>query len=287
MKISKLSFITPLKDYKKIILEKEYSQEFHLDDKSSITLASHICTRDTQQDSIAVSENNGYILLLVADGLGGWNNGEVASYTTARMIKKWLENEAKDKLQLLDEKKLRSILRRIIFSISNKIPDHSGTTLNMSIICPELTYIINIGDSRTYTIKDGQITLRSKDDSKAFNRFNPNSSEERDKLRFYRDNYLLTRSITTGTIPKITLTTIKNEEYDLICHITDGISDILTENQIRLYCQEENPAHTLVDKTVSTKPIYNPDSSHEFREYIYPNDNASAVVYRKVRKKNN
>lgn len=290
MKISKLSFITPNKETldKKIVLEKIYSQEYQLLNGDQISLSSDIGNRMVQQDCIAIAENSGYTLLLVADGIGGMANGEVASYTTAKIISKWLATEDKEALKIISAKTLEDVLNALMYLISTNIPSYCGSTLNMSIIGPTETLIANVGDSRAYTIKDGKITLRSKDDSAVFKRYNPQTEEERNRLRFHLKNNIITNSISKNTYPTIKVSTIKNEDYDVLCHVTDGVTDYLEEKLISTYIQETNPAKALVENSTKGLPIHNPISSEEFRDYIYPGeDNSTAIVYTKRKVKNN
>lgn len=279
MKINKLSFITQLSELNKVILEKDYSKSCRLTNSTKITLASRVCKRENQEDSLAISINGDHILLLVADGMGGKENGEVASYYTAKKIKEWFETQPN--IELLSEEDYQNIITRLIHSILENIPYDSGTTLNMSIVCPDKTIIASVGDSRTYTIKDAQITLRTFDDSLAFKIFCPKTSEERDNLRFYRRNNILASSISHKVSPMIQFTTIKNDDYEILCHVTDGVSDILTEEEIRACCEKKLPAMNLVTQAISTEPIFNPNADYEFVEYIYPRDNATAIVYSK------
>lgn len=290
MKINKLSFITPsvLSEDKKIVLEKTYSKEYQLLDGSSISLASNIATRETQQDSIAITQNKDYTLLLVSDGVGGMSEGEVASYTTAKIIKQWIDTEDEELLKILNEKTLEDALSALMYLISTTIPNNSGATLNMSLICPDKTFIVNIGDSRAYIIKDEKITLITKDDSLIFKKYNPTTSKERNHLRFHQNNNIITNSITNAYFPTITVTTIKNEDYDILCHVTDGITDYLAEELILSYCKESNSASLLVDKSITGNIIYNEDYQDEYKKYISPGeDNATAIVYTKKRTKNN
>ena len=75
-----------------------------------------------------------------------------------------------------------------MYIISINIPINSGSTLNMSIIGPNETLIANVGDSRTYIIKDGKLSLVTKDDSVVFKKYNPQTTEKREKLRFHKKN---------------------------------------------------------------------------------------------------
>lgn len=290
MKADKISFLTPLSKIidKQIVLEKKYSYNYQLTDGSYIYLSSDIGNPKTQQDSIAVAKNNDYLLLLVSDGMGGLSNGEIASYTTAKIIKKWLESEYKECLKELNKHTLNDVLTALIYLISERIPEKSGATLNMSIIGPENTLIANIGDSRTYTIKDNQMTLRTEDDSQAFMLFNPKTEEERDRLRFYKHNNLITNAITKDIFPTIKITTIKNEDYDIICHLTDGITDILPESLINKFSHNPNPSLSLVASSCKPMVIFNPINQPDFNNNLTPGkDNATAIVYTKKYKRNN
>ena len=283
MKISNLSFITPLQNSKKTILEKDYSANLTLSDGSSLNLASKIGIRENQEDCLVVAENHGYLLLLVADGMGGLQSGEVASYNTAKIIKKWIETEDYESFQYIDEKNLKYVLNGLISLIMEYLPENSGTTLTMSIIGPKTTWIANIGDSRTYTIKDSEMTLRTYDDSLSFKSFYPSTKEQRDRLRFYKKNHVITNAISTKGLPQVEITVVQNDDYDILCHMSDGVSDILSEDTIKWCCQKENPASLLTDMAVSSDLVYNPESSPMFLEYIYPKDNATAIVYTKKR----
>lgn len=290
MKINKLSFITPIEKIadKKIVLQKSYTLDYQLPKGISLSIASNIGNRDSQQDCIAITSNGKYTLLLVSDGIGGMEEGEQASYSTAKIIKKWLETEEKEVLKKLNEKTLEDILNALMYLISTNIPKLSGATLNMSIICPDKTLIVNIGDSRTYTIKNGKITLRTKDDSLVFKKFNPQTETDRNRLRFHKDNNILTNSITRDAFPTIRITSIKNEDYDIICHVTDGVTDFLPEHLISSYSKLSNPASVLVRKSTKGIPIYNYTDDKELKKCIEPGeDNATAIVYTKKLTKNN
>ena len=120
---NKISYITPKTEFlsKKIILDESYSQEFQLSDGNYIEIASDIGKRKNQQDSLTIAENNGYVLLLVADGVGGFENGELASYTTANIINKWFMSEYEDTLKILSSKTLEDVLNALIYLISSNI----------------------------------------------------------------------------------------------------------------------------------------------------------------------
>lgn len=290
MRIKNIDFITPYTYVNnKVVLSKSYSQTLTLQDGSIVNLSSNVGIRENQEDCLAVSENNGYVLLLVADGMGGLAKGEEASFHVSSVIKSWFESLSIDNLGHLHELYIDDKLTTIIKLMQEKIlPPNCGTTLNMSIIGPKKTFIVNIGDSRVYSIKNKNIELITRDDSMAFIMYHPRTSNQRDALRFYKDNNIISNCITTGYLPVIVTKEIKNEEYDILCHVTDGVSDILAEKQINRYSQSKTPAQKLVESAVTSKIVYNdfylPYDEAKFAKCISPKDNATALVYTKKRK---
>ena len=116
---------------------------------------------------------------------------------------------------------------------------------------------------------------------------NPQTREDRDRLRFHKRNNIITNSISNSTYPNIKVSMINNDEYDILIHLTDGVSDYLDEQRICTYANEDNPAFNLVNNTVNGRIIYNHDIHEDYREVIYPGeDNSTAIVYSKKLVKN-
>ena len=88
----------------------------------------------------------------------------------------------------------------------------------------------------------------------------------------------------------MTIITINNEDYDILFHTTDGVSDILSESEIEELSQSPNPALNLVNSSVFMPRIQGEYhlKDNRYQEYINPGkDNATAIVYTKKRTKNN
>ena len=288
---NKISFITGIQKISlgRIILDKEYSKNFKLLDGSEISLSSTIgLDREYQQDSIAVALNDNYKMMLVADGMGGMYNGEEASYYTAQAIKKFFLNEEKKYLRILDIVLLEEVIYLLIDEITRRINSESGTTLSLAIVIDDRTYIVNIGDSRIYSIKNGILRLETFDDSEGFFRYKPKNSYDRDKLRFYRYNNIVTNSIIRDAPINLKIMEIENNSYDSLCLMTDGVSDILREEEIRNLLLTDDSAYKMTELSkyhevdmvkVSDADMY---KNFDFLSRIRPGkDNASVVVYKK------
>ena len=121
-----------------------------------------------QEDSVLILEhpkNKNFKLLAVADGIGGREQGELASNNVMKKLIKWFENQnqktyiniARGTLAL--DKLMKNILDDV------EISTQAGTTLSLALVGQTETLIANIGDSRVYTLKEQELIKQTKDDS--------------------------------------------------------------------------------------------------------------------------
>lgn len=106
-------------------------------------------------------------IFLVADGVGGHNSGEVASRTTMTDIAGFIrenpipDSEGDDILIDYFLSLITEVNTHVREMAQDTAPRGMATTLLMLYIKADTAYVINIGDSRAYLIRDGEI-LRSR-----------------------------------------------------------------------------------------------------------------------------
>lgn len=121
-------------------------------------------------------------IFIVADGLGGHDNGQVASHMAIniiaeRMVRELLaaplqtEKEG-EKVEPLEEDDLVGLLRNTVEEANVALCQKNqqdktdmGSTLTGYMIVGEHAYIVNVGDSRTYMVRGGQIYQLTTDHS--------------------------------------------------------------------------------------------------------------------------
>ena len=94
--------------------------------------------------------------------MGGLAKGEVASSTVINSISEWFEAEFADIFYSgIDQNELRISLENFIYRMNEKIQTYGkmnrcsmGTTFVLLIIADGKYYIINVGDSRAYRVRD-------------------------------------------------------------------------------------------------------------------------------------
>lgn len=117
-------------------------------------------------------------LMLVADGMGGENAGEVASQLAIANVASflmnsmhWLSHPTPDEVAtfLKDLRSAASFTHQMVCRDAEDDPNHRGmgTTLTMAYLDWPMLYVLHVGDSRCYVLKDGNLRLVTKDQTLA------------------------------------------------------------------------------------------------------------------------
>lgn len=125
--------------------------------------------RMTNEDqAFAITNSKGRVLLIVCDGMGGQNRGDLASRLAMSIISEEFKKFPKISNKLNDRFWMRNAIRKAnneIFSESYKNPKYKGmgTTLTAIVINDKYLVVAQIGDSRAYTLKNGQLMQITED----------------------------------------------------------------------------------------------------------------------------
>lgn len=123
--------------------------------------------RNENEDSAAVFNADSDTVMIVADGMGGHNGGKRASSLACEVIKNRMSDEYKSSMSSSEAE----MLMRECFNEANATIWHysvkerenrgMGTTIVMALIRKDEYIMLNIGDSRAYSIGDNihQITV--------------------------------------------------------------------------------------------------------------------------------
>ena len=109
-------------------------------------------------------------VFIVADGVGGNNSGEIASRTCVNEIAKYVENgpltgsENADEVRAYFEDCLRDVNFKVL-EMSQRFEWNKGmaTTVVVAYIQKDTLYIMNVGDSRGYILRNGELTQITED----------------------------------------------------------------------------------------------------------------------------
>ena len=195
-------------------------------------------------------------VFILADGMGGYNGGEVASRlattTALSYIKSNFENTPKEKEDILNLiKSAMEYANMIVYEKSNeeKELEGMGTTLEVCLIHNNKAYIGHIGDSRIYRIRKEFIRKLTHDHSYVQNLVKDGTITEEEARNHPKKNMLMKALGCTAFVePDVTAKGFIKDDIILMC--SDGLSNMLKDEEIYEIIREEgeNAAEKLVEK---------------------------------------
>ena len=197
--------------------------------------------REINQDSYYISTDRKYPLFIIADGMGGHKAGEIASKMAVEIISSTFLNEIKDKSVELDDDILINAIRNSIYkaneeiykkSIENEEYSGMGTTVTMAYESKDKLFIGHVGDSRAYLFRGNNLYQLTKDHSLVEELIN-NGSITREEARFHPQKNIITRALGTDEDVEIDLLVKEKLEGDILLLCTDGLTNMLNDNEIK------------------------------------------------------
>jgi serine/threonine protein phosphatase PrpC len=201
--------------------------------------------REHNEDTIAFDPDLG--LLVLADGMGGYNAGEVASgiavKTIVNMVRDAMQTENLSAIDASTGLTRRSIVLRdaihrankIIFQTAKTQPqcEGMGTTIVSALFYDDRVTVAHVGDSRMYRLRGGKIAQVTLDHSLLQELVDRGFYTPEEAQRAANKNYV-TRAL--GVEPGVEVE-IKEEQVQkgdqyLVC--SDGLSDMVEDSDIHL-----------------------------------------------------
>lgn len=174
-------------------------------------------------------------LFIVADGMGGYNGGEIASGFCVENVKNYIQN-VKDGASVI------SVMREAINSTNEILRDraskdeeisHCGTTAVIATIVSGVNmYVANIGDSRLYHLSDGVLKQITEDHS-LVEEMVKKGHITREKARFHPDKNIITKAIGSEPSVEADYFEVMVKEKDRILLCSDGVSNMMEESFIK------------------------------------------------------
>lgn len=192
--------------------------------------------RKINQDYLYTSEEavgNLPNLFIVADGMGGHNGGDYASKLTVEtMIARIADSPEKNPVRILGN--AISAANEVIRKQAAEIPDMEGmgTTVVAASLFDGHLQVANVGDSRLYVVgrKIRQITRDHSLVEEMVRRGTISSAEARN----HPDKNIITRAIGACETVEPDYFTADLEPGDLVLMCTDGLTNMLDDEEIRM-----------------------------------------------------
>ncbi len=203
--------------------------------------------REQNEDAIAIVPDSG--LAIVADGMGGYNAGEVASGLAAEfLVRHLVEDLAQWRRGALrsgtggdrSQRMLHALLRaridganETIIDVASREPgcEGMGTTLAMLLFSDAAATTLHLGDSRIYRMRDDTLSLLTRDHSLLQEQLDAGVLTPGEARGSISRNFV-TRALGVDAVaePEINDYDLAPGDLYLIC--SDGLPDMLSDEEI-------------------------------------------------------
>lgn len=203
--------------------------------------------REQNEDAFIIEPEVG--LFLVSDGMGGHPGGEVASDFVAENLSVRIDTGL-HKMRSKSPRAVRRLLKKAVGFHSKELyhegqsesgPAGMGATVVLCLLLDGRCYVVNVGDSRLYRLRNNRFVQISHDHSYV-NELIQRGKLHPDHAAAHPDSAVITQymGMDAKTRPHIRSFELKPADKLLLC--TDGLTDMLTEKAIKTVLREnESP----------------------------------------------
>lgn len=193
-------------------------------------------------------------MFIVADGMGGHAAGEVASEMAVQMIARGLqgvlgksESEATQMMRRAIHESNSAIFQRTVDEPEKR---GMGTTATAMVINGPRYVVGQVGDSRAYLLRDGELSQLTKDHSYVQEQVDAGYLTP-EQARTHPYSNVITRCVgaNSDVVPDIYVGTLKTQDLFLLA--SDGLTGMLEDHELLSILQTDSQPAVLVDSLVS------------------------------------
>jgi serine/threonine protein phosphatase PrpC len=243
--------------------------------KYQVAKTTRLGNRVVNEDRIGFAEHKHAVLLVMADGMGGYRGGQIASKAMVnRMLRQFQRSNlpCDDPVAFLKDLIADAHLAVLRAGAEQYPPIEPRTTCVVCLIQDGSAWWAHVGDSRLYLFRGGKPFFHTTDHSKIeeMRRKGKLSAEE---MENHPQKHLVTRCVGYQKHPPIPTVSdeVPLEKYDMLLLCSDGLWGPLSESDI---------ADTLTQNTLG-QAVERIAYQAEFRSYPEA-DNISVITLRWV-----
>ena len=192
-------------------------------------------------------DKNEYIFI-IADGMGGHNAGGIASELGTLTFINQYKYQRKKKKSIIDSmsfsiKKANETIYKKALSDPKK--SGMGTTFSACVISNMKAYIIHVGDSRIYLIRDNDMKRVTTDHTFVEKMLEQGKITDQEALHHPQKNILyMSLGVQKSFEPEI-IDNFDIKDGDVIVMCSDGLVNTVTNNQIKKFSLIYNPQESV------------------------------------------
>jgi PPM family protein phosphatase len=197
------------------------------------------------------------VSFIIADGMGGHNSGEIASKMAVDLVSEKIlqipeipdfENRVSETIKCFIEE-----ANKEVYEASKKNADNygMGTTLIVALIHEKKLYIGHVGDSRVYLLR-GNLLIRLTTDHSYIEELIKIGTLTREEAENHPKRNVITRALGCSEEIEVDLYISDIKESDLFILCTDGLTNMLEEEEISNIILENEDPETACSRLVNS-----------------------------------
>ena len=206
--------------------------------------------RPSNEDAFGYSIEHG--VYVVCDGMGGAAAGEVASSVAVAEVMQLLTNRPGANPLPADAEQAVAAANEAIFSRSQRSEKLSGmgTTLVALLAEERHAWMLNVGDSRGYRLRNSKLEQITLDHSLVEEQMRLGQMSEEEALRSPLKN-VITRALGTQSVVTPDVFELESEPGDLFLLCTDGLTRELSDSLLESLLRLDLPLESLCSRLVA------------------------------------
>ena len=212
--------------------------------------------RANNEDAFVFDDTLG--LALLADGMGGYNAGEVASNMATTLIKTALSPRLALNGKALAPAQIAQAISASVEAVNRQILDESisnadyagmGTTVVAGVFQGAKLVLGHVGDSRCYRLRGSSLKQITKDHSMLQEQVDAGFLT-REQAAVAPGKNLLTRALGVEEVVKVDVHVHVVQEGDLFLMCSDGLSDMIDDSAISVVLNGGKPLADMAEELV-------------------------------------
>ena len=226
--------------------------------------------REDNQDSIRLSDGEHPIgpgiLFAIADGMGGYAHGGVASLLALESLFGTLAAQNGNPIPKALQRGMEAANLQVYQKAQQLDAGRMGTTLTAAYVFGDMLYLAHVGDSRAYLIRDGQSVCLTSDHTTVGEMVRSKLISS-DKIRTHTQRSVLTKSVGTALFVQPDIIQQKLREDDRLVLCSDGVWSVIEDEEFAQIASESSSMNEISQKLIDLALQHKTD------------DNASVVVF--------
>ena len=195
--------------------------------------------RDMNQDSFFISSPQDKVqVFIVADGMGGYKGGEIASKLAVETSKSYILNNIES--IVLERDNILNLIKSaieyanlVVYEKSKEVPEleNMGTTIDICLILQNKVYIGHVGDSRVYRMRKEFFRKLTTDHSYVQKLVSDGTITKEEAYNHPKKNMLIKALGCSSYVePDVSVKGFLKDDILLMC--SDGLTNMLRDEEI-------------------------------------------------------